>query len=66
MGIALDSCSEVTKGRGEDNVVTEGDALSQNKLGFQMQNSLNQVCVIVWEFSVSYSMLFIWARYVYC
>lgn len=46
--------------------MTEGDALSQNKLAFQIKNSLSQLCVIVWEFSVSYSMLFIWARYVSC
>lgn len=33
-------------------MVTEGDALSQNNLAFQIKSSLNQVCLIVWEFCV--------------
>lgn len=46
--------------------MAEGDALSQNKLGFQIKSSLNQVCVIGWEFRVIYAMLFIWACCVFC
>lgn len=48
------------------NVVTEGDSSSQNKLAFQRKSSLNEVCIIAWEFRVMFSMLFIWAHLVFC
>lgn len=46
---------------GMASVVTEGDSLSPSELVFQIKISISQVCVIVWEFRVIYSMLFIWA-----
>lgn len=46
---------------GMASVVTEGDSLSPSELAFQIKISISQVCVIVWEFRVIYSMLFIWA-----
>lgn len=46
---------------GMASVVTEGDSLSPNELAFPIKISISQVCVIVWEFRVIYSMLFIWA-----
>lgn len=53
--IALNSSSEIFRGVGS--VMTDG-SLFQNKLAFQLKSNLNQVCIIVWELCVIYSILF--------